>query len=59
MTRNKKAIYLKNIAERISSQQRLINSLKEVNVSRQKEIDEKYKLNESKIKEKKLKRKVS
>ena len=58
LTRNKETIYLKNIAEeRVSSQQRLINSLKEVNVSRQKEIDEKYKLNESKIKEKETKKK--
>ena len=58
LTRNKETIYLKNIAEeRVTSQERLINSLKEVNVSRQKEIEEKYNLNESKIKEKETKKK--
>ena len=57
-SRNKETIYLKNIAEeRVSSQERLINSLKEVNVSRQQKNEEKYSLNESKIKQKETKKK--
>ena len=55
--KNKDTIYLKNIAEeRVSSQEKLINSLKEINTNRKKEKREKYKLNETKIKEKESKK---
>ena len=49
--KNKDTIYLKNIAEeRVSSQEKLINSLKEVKSIRNNEKKEKYKANETKIK---------
>ena len=52
-SKNKDTIYLKDIAEeRVTSQERLINSLKEINTNRKEEKQEKYDLNESKIKEK-------
>ena len=52
-TKNRDTIYLKDIAEeRVTSQERLINSLKEINTNRKEEKQEKYDLNESKIKEK-------
>ena len=48
---NKDTIYLKNIAEeRVSSQEKLINSLKEVKSIRNNEKKEKYKANVTKIK---------
>ena len=58
-TKNKDTIYLKNIAEeRVSSQEKLINSLKEINTNRKKEKKDKFKLNETKIKEKETKKKL-
>ena len=52
-SKNKDTIYLKNIAEeRVLSQQKLINSLKDLKDVRNKEKREKYKKNETKVKEK-------
>jgi len=52
-SKNRDTIYLKDIAEeRVASQERLINSLKEVNTTRKEEKKDKYQSNETKIKEK-------
>tara|TARA_E500000331_G_C17177168_1_gene678840 strand:+ start:1 stop:1212 length:1212 start_codon:yes stop_codon:yes gene_type:complete len=52
-SKNKDTIYLKNIAEeRVSSQEKLINSLKDLKDVRNKEKRVKYKANETKVKEK-------
>ena len=51
--KNKDTIYLKNIAEeRVSAQQKLINSLKDLKDVRNKEKRDKYKKNVTKVKEK-------
>ena len=52
-SKNKDTIYLKDIAEeRVSAQQKLINSLKDLKDVRNKEKRVKYKANETKVKEK-------
>ena len=52
-SKNKDTIYLKDIAEeRVSAQQKLINSLKDLKDVRNKEKKQKYKANETKVKEK-------
>ena len=56
-SKNKDTIYLKDIAEeRVSAQQKLINSLKDLKDVRNKEKKQKYKANETKVKEKEKKK---